>query len=305
MPDRIDGLAFFERSDFMRIQDMIMAVKNDFGTEINMLLTYQDYLSTYVFPVANTKEQVATMVENILLTKDSKTAWGEHYWSTNLNITAKFCKNEDELFGFLRGNFANNKEWKFDEEHSSKECLNALTERNIKTNGAVTDSSYHYEKGKRIFEQGEILHNFNGLDYRVMERYSNSNYLLMNLKSGQFLVACDLSIYARYPKNTEQTIENAEHGVEWGHGRYLTETPSEIDFKALKVEYCQPYQQKGKEFQIEIREILSRVENIKADNLGDAIDQAMELYDESKIVLDAEDYKGVDYIPVSEEDKSR
>ena len=49
-----------------------------------------------------------------------------------------------------------------------------------------------------------------------------------------------------------------------------------------------------------IREILSRVQNIKADTLGDAIDKAMEMYDKEQIVLDASDYKGVDYLPMEQ-----
>jgi len=52
------------------------------------------------------------------------------------------------------------------------------------------------------------------------------------------------------------------------------------------------------EFQIEIREILSRVETIQADTLGEAIDKAMELYAKQQVVLDYSDFKGVDYIPI-------
>lgn len=76
--------------------------------------------------------------------------------------------------------------------------------------------------------------------------------------------------------------------------------PSQIDFVQLKQEYGTDYGKKGEEFQIEIREILSRVENVKASNLGDAIDQAMEMYNDERIVLNAEDYKGVTFIPKEE-----
>ncbi len=59
-----------------------------------------------------------------------------------------------------------------------------------------------------------------------------------------------------------------------------------------------------REFQIEIKEELSRVETIKAETLGDAIDKAMELYYGQKIILDAEDMKEVDFLPMQSE-KSR
>ena len=41
------------------------------------------------------------------------------------------------------------------------------------------------------------------------------------------------------------------------------------------------------EFQIEIKEELSRVETIQAETLGEAIDKAMELYYVQKIIMDA------------------
>lgn len=56
-----------------------------------------------------------------------------------------------------------------------------------------------------------------------------------------------------------------------------------------------------KQFQIEIKEELSRVESIEAETLGEAIDKAMDLYYGEKIVLDAEDMKGVDFQPMQEE----
>ena len=55
------------------------------------------------------------------------------------------------------------------------------------------------------------------------------------------------------------------------------------------------------EFQIEIKEELARVETIQAETLGEAIDKAMELYYDQKIILDAEDMKGVDFQPMQPE----
>ena len=47
-----------------------------------------------------------------------------------------------------------------------------------------------------------------------------------------------------------------------------------------------------KEFDIEIKEVLSRVETVKAESLDDAINKAMDMYYSEQIVLDAEDMKG-------------
>lgn len=47
-----------------------------------------------------------------------------------------------------------------------------------------------------------------------------------------------------------------------------------------------------KEFDIEVSELLSRTVKVKAESLGDAIDQVMEKYKKGEIVLDAEDFVG-------------
>ena len=49
------------------------------------------------------------------------------------------------------------------------------------------------------------------------------------------------------------------------------------------------------EFQIEIKEVLSRVETVRAETLMEAVDIVMNRYYAQEIVLDAEDFKGVDF----------
>ncbi len=57
-------------------------------------------------------------------------------------------------------------------------------------------------------------------------------------------------------------------------------------------------------FEIQIREELAHVEKIEAESLGEAIDKAMDLYYSEKVVLGAEDMKGVDFTQI-ENEKSR
>ena len=54
------------------------------------------------------------------------------------------------------------------------------------------------------------------------------------------------------------------------------------------------------EFDDEIKEVLSRVQKVKAESLDDAINKAMDMYYAEQIVLGAEDMKGVDFAPFSE-----
>lgn len=56
-----------------------------------------------------------------------------------------------------------------------------------------------------------------------------------------------------------------------------------------------------KEFDVEIKEVLSRVQRVKAESLDDAINIAMDMYYSEKIVLGSEDMKGVGFSLYNEE----
>ena len=270
---------------------------------------------------------------------------------------------------------------------------------------------YHYEKQVMTCKVGDILHNNNGSDYRVLEKYSDTNILFQNIETGAFSVGVGVEFFRKLPKPTEEEITEAkkiisdfcwheftveeefkdfpivvlgtaedtigdsdekciiqvkadlenfkiitevdgnavgveqyktmenfieyaleclsydslislsddelavargekklepdmtEVCIEWGHGIHLSNIPSEIDFAELKREYGREPEPNAKgEFDIEIREVLSRTESVKAGFLGEAIDELMDKYKSGEIVLDAEDFKGVDYIPVQKKE---
>ena len=48
-----------------------------------------------------------------------------------------------------------------------------------------------------------------------------------------------------------------------------------------------------RDYAVEVREVLSRVENVKAASLGEAIDKVMEMYHDEEIVLDSGDFQEV------------
>lgn len=268
--------------------------------------------------------------------------------------------------------------------------------------------SYHYERQKVDWREGDIVRNLNGSDYRILEKYTEHNMLFQNIKTGSFIVGIGVDFFRKMPKATEEELGRAKklindycknefgheasfeeypivqlaytedtigdgsgeyHNIEvsadlenfkiitevdgeivgaeqyktmqdfieyslecldfdsltylseeelaiargeksfevnrsdvsmeWGHGVYLSNIPSEIDFAALKREYGKSLEPNLKgEFDIEIREVLSRTESVKAGYLGEAIDELMDKYKKGEIVLDADDFKGVDYIPI-------
>ena len=54
---------------------------------------------------------------------------------------------------------------------------------------------------------------------------------------------------------------------------------------------------KLREYEIEIKEELSKVIKINAESLSEAIDKVSDKYYKSDIILDADDYKGVEFMP--------
>ena len=101
-------------------------------------------------------------------------------------------------------------------------------------------NGFHYELKEAKFEQGQILHNLNGNDYRVMEKLSERNLLLMDVKTGNFIVAVGVNQYMRTPNGEEPSKSNCVYGIEWGHGVYLSATRSTIDFRYIRQEYGTP-----------------------------------------------------------------
>ena len=57
-----------------------------------------------------------------------------------------------------------------------------------------------------------------------------------------------------------------------------------------------------KEYEVEVRETLSRKVKVTADNEEEAILEVEDLYYDCKIILDAEDYVGVEFENVKEID---
>lgn len=58
-----------------------------------------------------------------------------------------------------------------------------------------------------------------------------------------------------------------------------------------------------KEYDIEITETLQRIQKVKAECLSEAIDKAMDMYYNQKIILDAEDMKGVEFQSACKEEQ--
>ena len=144
-------------------------------------------------------------------------------------------------------------------------------------------------------ENYKIITEINGVVAEVEQYGSMKEFIENALEWLDFSALVSLSgdaiSVARGEK--ELSVNPVGVSVEWGHGIYLSNVPSEIDFAALRRKYGKlPEPNARGEYSIEIREVLSRTESVKAGYLGEALDELMDRYKRGEIVLDAGDFNG-------------
>lgn len=222
----------------MKITDIVLVTENWKGTEKNCLMTAEDYFMYLDLDTFDSRKDLADSMLELGKTLGNENDWSEYYFASNKSVYARFCTDEEQLKKFLEG-FYNSTDQKvsFDKGMCSGECLDKLSELCMDTRGNVNIFALSYTEAYSDFEQGMILHNFNGSDYRVMEKLSAKNLLLQDERTGNFVVALGVSLFARHPKGTEAKEGNCQIGIEWGHGVYLGSTPSAIDFRHIRQEY--------------------------------------------------------------------
>ncbi len=225
----------------MKITDIVLVTENWKGTEKNCLMTAEDYFQYLDLDTFDSRKDVADAMLEFAKTFGDENKWSEHYFAADKSVYARFCVDEKQLENFLRGLYnSTDQKILFDKGMCSGECLDKLSEIAMDTKGNVDFFRFSYTEVDSAFEQGEVLHNFNGRDYCVVEKLSPQNLLLQDEKSGDFIVALGIQKFARHPRGTEVKEENSEVGVEWGHGVYLGNKPSGIDFRHIRQEYGTP-----------------------------------------------------------------
>lgn len=223
----------------MRLEDMIMVVENREGAETNRLLDLADYMEAALKLWGDCAEDMAGAIGALYDTKTGKREWGDLYFTADRNIRAAFCTGEPQVKGFLAGNF-NDGVWSFDEGRSSESCMALLRACGIGTDGHSLPGPMRYEPVAHDFQKGEVFRNLNGKDYRVLAVLSPKNLLLIGQADNQLVVAKDIRLFARYPEGERPVDTNTLHGVEWGHGIYMGDDITRLDFDLLLQEHGEP-----------------------------------------------------------------
>lgn len=121
--------------------------------------------------------------------------------------------------------------------------------------------------------------------------------------------AANKTVYARYCYDIIQLCDflAGVHNDRNGEHYFCAERCSKDCLEKLEeigVEHDGKYRcgQEKHAYQVEVKEVLSRIQTVHASSLGEAIDKVMQQYHASEIVLDAEDFKGV---TIKQEEKEK
>lgn len=146
----------------MDLKDMILVTENDRGTETNMLMTLDDYKS---FIAVDDMSELADNLLQLGRTLGKADNFTEYYRAANVTVSARFCLDDIQLGQFLQGFYNDSKEFRFDKEASSSECVAKLKEIGMTDKGWVDDFNLHYESVDRLFERGQpFIISGNGAD---------------------------------------------------------------------------------------------------------------------------------------------
>lgn len=222
----------------MKITDIILVIENHKGIEKNYLCTFKGFINNHIANTCDNCLEVAEMVKELDATRGKFNACCKMYFASYKTIYAKYCTSIVELQIFLLGKLNDGAKHTFEEGLCDKECLEVMERMGIDKNGIQAMNKYpHYEKLEKIFEIGEVLHNFNGSDYIVLEKLSDKNLLLMGVGTGNFVVGVGVDYLAKYPTGEDMNSELCERAIEWQHGVYIYNALSLIDFESIHKKY--------------------------------------------------------------------
>lgn len=228
----------------MKLEDLIMVVEHKKEKEANFLTDLQGYIRFVLKACKDSAADIAEALEQLYGTKKKNSSWSELCLGGNTNLRGTFCQDMAHLRGFLKGDF-NEGEWFFDHRSSKKECLEVISAHGIKTDGYPL--LMHYERLEHVFYKGELLHNMNGKDYRVLAKLGSKDLLLLG-EDEQIVVGINVELFERSPMRETPSANNTSRGIEWGKGIYLGYDITKLDFDILRQEYGEPLGTNGTSF---------------------------------------------------------
>lgn len=225
----------------MKLEDMILVKENKEDEAEKYLQTFADFMESKVEKLMENYD-IAFLIFDLFESKKKAGYWSEISLFDGTAISARYCDSIQELRGFLFGEVTEKDHRQgANGERCSMECLEVLKIYNMNLKGGSLELYRQYQRIEHTFENGEIIKNLNGNEYRILKKLTEENLLLMAVKTGEICVACGTKYFACYPKeySTEdiKKAKEVQKGVEWNHGIYLGSDITQIDFEEMVRSY--------------------------------------------------------------------
>lgn len=143
----------------MNITDMILVTENHKGNETNSLMDLLDFIDFAVKESWLSLKELAEDMATLGMTCGEKEKWMESCFAENTTLSARYCADEKQLEAFLRGGYNTDKEWKFDEQRCSENCLDSLNVLGISRDGRLRQECGMSGQMKKLDEYHSRLRN--------------------------------------------------------------------------------------------------------------------------------------------------
>ena len=153
----------------MNVTDMILVTENRKGSETNSLMDLLDFIDFAVKESWLSLKELAEDMATLGITCGGKEKWMESCFAENTTLFARYCADEKQLEAFLRGSYNTDKEWKFDEQRCSENCLDCLKGLGISTDNGSQQEYGTNRQMKKLDERRSRLHNQFNLFYTLSQ----------------------------------------------------------------------------------------------------------------------------------------
>ena len=142
----------------MNITDIILVTENHKGSETNSLMDLLDFID-FTEKESWLSKELAEDMATLGRTCGGKEKWMESCFAENTTLSARYCVDEKQLEVFLQGGYNTDKEWKFDEQRCSQNCLDFLKALGISTDKRVQQEYGTHGQMKKLDEHHCRLQN--------------------------------------------------------------------------------------------------------------------------------------------------
>lgn len=143
----------------MNVTDMILVMENHKGNETNSLMDLLDFIDFAVKESWLSLKELAEDMATLGMTCREKEKWMESCFAENTTLSVRYCADEKQLEAFLRGGYNTDKEWKFDEQRCSENCLDSLNVLGISRGGRLRQECGMSGQMKELDEHRSRLRN--------------------------------------------------------------------------------------------------------------------------------------------------